>query len=77
LREEIGEDQEVLQGLSHNLGAAGGAVRNTTAFLSEKLARIKLLLKIPQVVNWHDSRSLKHSPWELKVSEHFGTLFLL
>jgi hypothetical protein len=47
LREEIGEDQEVLQGLLHDLNAAGGAVRNTTAFLSEKLARIKLLLEDP------------------------------
>jgi hypothetical protein len=47
LREEIGEDQEVLQGLLHNLGADGGVVRNTTAFLSEKLARIKLLLEDP------------------------------
>ena len=47
LREEIGEDQEVLQGLLHDLDAAGGAVRNTTAFLSEKLARIKLLLEDP------------------------------
>ena len=47
LRQEVGEDQEVLQGLLHDLDAGGGALRNTTAFLSEKLARIKLLLEDP------------------------------
>jgi hypothetical protein len=47
LREEIGEDQKVLQGLLHDLGTGGGAVRNATAFLSEKLARIKLPLEDP------------------------------
>ncbi len=47
LREEVGEDQEVLQGLLHDLGAGGGAVRNTTAFLGVKFARIKLLLEDP------------------------------
>src|SRR5580704_6444415 len=47
LRQEVGEDQEVLQGLLHDLDAEGGALRNTTAFLSEKLARIKLLLEDP------------------------------
>ena len=31
----------------HDLDAGGGALRNTTAFLSEKLARIKLLLEDP------------------------------
>jgi hypothetical protein len=47
LRQEVGEDQEVLSGLLHDLHADPGAVRNTTAFLSEKLARIKLLLEDP------------------------------
>ena len=47
LRQEVGEDQEVLQGLLHDLDAGGGALRNTTAFLSEKFARIKLLLEDP------------------------------
>jgi len=31
----------------HDLGAGGGALRNTTAFLSEKFARIDLLLEDP------------------------------
>jgi hypothetical protein len=47
LRKEIGEDQEVLGQLLHDLDADGGALRNTTAFVSEKLARIKLLLEDP------------------------------
>jgi hypothetical protein len=47
LRQEIGEDQEVLQALLHDLDAGGGALRNTTAFLGEKFARIKLLLEDP------------------------------
>jgi hypothetical protein len=47
LREDVREDQEILQGLLHDLGADGGALRNTTAFLSEKFARIKLLLEDP------------------------------
>ena len=32
LREEIAEDQEVLQGLLHDLDAAGGAARNRQLF---------------------------------------------
>jgi hypothetical protein len=56
------------RGLLHDLDAESGAFRNTTAFLSEKLARIKLLLEIPQAVNWHGSRSLKPLPWALKAS---------
>ena len=40
-------NQEVLQGSLHDLGAGGGALRNTTAFLSEKFARIDLLLEDP------------------------------
>jgi hypothetical protein len=47
LRNEVGEDQEVLQGLLHDLDSSDGALRNTTAFLSEKLARVKLLLEDP------------------------------
>ena len=47
LRQEVGEDQDVLSGLLRDLHADPGAVRNTTAFLSEKLARIKLLLEDP------------------------------
>jgi hypothetical protein len=39
--------KKFLQGLLHDLDAGGGALRNTTAFLSEKLARIKLLLEDP------------------------------
>jgi hypothetical protein len=47
LRQEVVEDQEVLSGLLRDLDAHPGAVRNTAAFLSEKLARIKLLLEDP------------------------------
>jgi hypothetical protein len=47
LRQEVGEDQEVLRGLLDDLDSGSGALRNTTAFLSEKLARIKLLLEDP------------------------------
>src|SRR5580704_6630962 len=47
LRDEVVEDQEVLRGFLQDLGAEGGVLRNTTAFLSEKLARIKLLLENP------------------------------
>jgi hypothetical protein len=35
------------RGLLHDLDAESGAFRNTTAFLSEKFARIKLLLENP------------------------------
>jgi hypothetical protein len=75
LRKDVREDQEVLQGLLHDLGAGGGALRNTTAFLSEKFARIKLLLESPAGTQL--ARLEKHSPWELKASEHFGAHFLL
>jgi hypothetical protein len=47
LRKEVAHDQDVLQGLLHNLDADKGPLRNTAAFLSEKLARIKLLLEDP------------------------------
>jgi hypothetical protein len=47
LRQEIGEDQEVLGGLLRELDTDSGAVRNTTAFLGEKLTRVKLLLEDP------------------------------
>jgi hypothetical protein len=48
LRDDVTKDQEVLRGLLHDLDAEGGALRNTTAFLSEKFARIKLLLENPR-----------------------------
>jgi hypothetical protein len=54
LRQEVVEDQEVLSGLLRDLHAHSGAVRNTAAFLSEKLARIKLSLEDRPAVNWHD-----------------------
>jgi hypothetical protein len=47
LRQEVAEDQEVLRGLLHDLDADEGLLRNTAGFLSEKLARIKLLLENP------------------------------
>jgi hypothetical protein len=47
LRQEVVEDQEVLSGLLRDLDTLSGAVRNTAAFLSEKLARMKLLLEDP------------------------------
>jgi hypothetical protein len=47
LRQEVGEDQEALKGLLHELDTASGTVRDATAFVSEKLARIKLLLEDP------------------------------
>ncbi len=47
LREEVGKDQEVLRGLLRDLDAGEGWLRNTTAFLSEKLVRTKLKLEDP------------------------------
>jgi hypothetical protein len=47
LRQEVGEDQESLRGLLHELDSASGPVRDATAFVSEKLARVKLLLEDP------------------------------
>jgi hypothetical protein len=47
LRKEVGEDQEVLRGLLHDLNSHSGPVRDSAAFLSEKLTRIKLLLEDP------------------------------
>jgi hypothetical protein len=47
LRQEVVEDQEVLHKLLVDLGAGAGPMRNTTAILGEKLARIKLLLENP------------------------------
>ena len=47
LRQEVSEDQEALEKLLRDLNSDSGAVRNATAFLSEKLARIKLLLEDP------------------------------
>src|ERR1700682_2124264 len=59
LRQEVGEDQEALRGLLHDLDSDSGALRDMTAFLSEKLARIKLLLETHRVVSWPDLRSWK------------------
>ena len=47
LRQEVVEDQEVLSGLLRNLHARSSTIRNTAAFLSEKLARTKLALEDP------------------------------
>ena len=47
LRQEVAEDQEALRGLLHDLDSARGTLRDATAFVSEKLARIKLLLEDP------------------------------
>ena len=47
LREEVGRDQEVLRGLLDDLNSGEDPIRNTTAFLGEKLARIKLRLEDP------------------------------
>jgi ribosome assembly protein YihI (activator of Der GTPase) len=47
LRREVGEDQDALQKMLHDLDATEGLMRNTAAFISEKLARVKLLLEDP------------------------------
>jgi hypothetical protein len=47
LRREIGEDQDVLQKILHHCGGSEGLMRNTTAFIGEKLSRVKLLLEDP------------------------------
>jgi hypothetical protein len=47
-----------------------------TAFLSEKFARIKLLLENPADGQLARLEKLKPSPWELKASERFGVPFL-
>src|ERR1700722_10755576 len=47
LRDEVVEDKETLRGLLHDLDTECGEIRNTTAFLSEKLSRVKLLLENP------------------------------
>jgi hypothetical protein len=47
LRREVSEDQEALRKLLHDLDAADSPVRNTAAFFSEKLDRVKLLLEDP------------------------------
>jgi hypothetical protein len=77
LRDEVAEDQEVLRGLLHDLDAEGGAFHTATAFLSGSSREFSCCSRIPQAVNWHDSRSLKPLPWELKASEHCGVPFLL
>jgi hypothetical protein len=47
IRREVQEDQKALEGLLSELDAGGGVLRNTTAFLGEKMARLKLLLEDP------------------------------
>jgi hypothetical protein len=47
LRREVGEDQKTLQKMLHDLDATEGLMRNTVAFVGEKLSRIKLLLEDP------------------------------
>jgi hypothetical protein len=47
LRREIGEDQDALQQILKQLGGSEGLVRNATAFVGEKLSRVKLLLEDP------------------------------
>ena len=45
LRQEVNEDQEVLQKILYALGADDSALRNATAFFGEKLARVKLKIE--------------------------------
>ena len=45
LRQEVSEDQEVLQKILYALGADDSALRNATAFFGEKLARVKLKIE--------------------------------
>jgi hypothetical protein len=45
LREEIAQDRQALQGIIRKFGSAESPIRNTGAWLSEKLARVKLLLE--------------------------------
>jgi hypothetical protein len=47
LRQEIGEDQDVLDGILRLFETGSGAARNATAFMGEKLTRIKLLIEDP------------------------------
>ena len=45
LREEIVQDRQALHGIIRQLGSAESPIRNTGAWVSEKLARVKLLLE--------------------------------
>ena len=45
MRQEVSKDQEALQKILHVVGADDSALRNTTAFLGEKLSRVKLKLE--------------------------------
>ena len=47
MRQYLYEVQKVLQNLLQNLDVDGGILRNTTAFVGEKFARIKLLIEDP------------------------------
>jgi hypothetical protein len=45
LHQEIVQDRQALQGIIRQLGSAESLIRNTAAWVSEKLARVKLLLE--------------------------------
>lgn len=45
LREEIVQDRQTLEGIIGRFGSAENPLRNTAAWVGEKLARIKLLLE--------------------------------
>jgi hypothetical protein len=47
LRHEVDEDQKALQEMLHDLDGNEGLMRNTAAFLGEKLSRVKLRLEDP------------------------------
>jgi hypothetical protein len=47
LRREVSEDQESLERMLHDLHDSEGIIRSATAFVGEKLARVKLLLEDP------------------------------
>ena len=47
LSAEVAEDQDALQKMLHDLGGTEGLMRNTAAFLGEKLSRVKLRLEDP------------------------------
>jgi hypothetical protein len=47
LQQEIEQDQETLRKILQSLGASAAPLRNTTAYLAEKLARLKVRLEDP------------------------------
>ena len=62
LRHEVGEDQNALQKMLHDLDATEGLMRNTVAFIGEKLSRIKLLLEDPSETQLAHLEKLKTAP---------------